>query len=239
MSIIEAAFTISKSVFDGEFSQTEGARQLNQIHNVNTNSAKIMIAVYGKLVKGHEFKRALSFPDMSYYLSRFAEEDNKTFLDNAVSALWKHITYYEEKNDVNLLSLRELHSKYLGVSSGIVDLDQLNDAFNDKVKKAQQMQKGKRQQKILESSSLPKVKTVTVSVYERSPYVVAEVLERADGICEKCNSPAPFQRKKDGSPYLEVHHKRMLSDGGKDTVLNAIALCPNCHREQHFGVIKT
>jgi 5-methylcytosine-specific restriction protein A len=26
-----------------------------------------------------------------------------------------------------------------------------------------------------------------------------------------------------------------LSTGGEDTLENAIALCPNCHRRAHFG----
>jgi 5-methylcytosine-specific restriction protein A len=37
---------------------------------------------------------------------------------------------------------------------------------------------------------------------------------------------------------LEVHHKKQLSEGGEDTVENAIALCPNCHREAHYGDLK-
>jgi 5-methylcytosine-specific restriction endonuclease McrA len=37
---------------------------------------------------------------------------------------------------------------------------------------------------------------------------------------------APFNRTKDNSPYLEVHHKKRLSEGGEDSVKNAIALCP-------------
>ncbi|WP_414449152.1 HNH endonuclease [Burkholderia sp. 22PA0099] len=49
-----------------------------------------------------------------------------------------------------------------------------------------------------------------------------------------CERPAPFRRP-NGSPYLEVHHRVRLADGGDDTVENAIALCPNCHREHHFG----
>jgi 5-methylcytosine-specific restriction protein A len=61
------------------------------------------------------------------------------------------------------------------------------------------------------------------------------VLERASGICEQCNEDAPFKRKKDGTPYLEVHHRIPLSEGGFDTVGNAIAVCPNCHRELHYG----
>ena len=77
-------------------------------------------------------------------------------------------------------------------------------------------------------------------VYPRNPDVVAEVLERANGICECCKKPAPFKRKKKQNKdklegYLEVHHKIFLSQGGNDTVENAEALCPNCHREKHYG----
>ncbi len=71
--------------------------------------------------------------------------------------------------------------------------------------------------------------------FVRNTDVVAEVLERADGVCEGCRSPAPFVKQSDGTPYLEVHHRVFLSAGGPDTVENALALCPNCHRQRHYG----
>ena len=81
----------------------------------------------------------------------------------------------------------------------------------------------------------PQKIAVKTLVYKRNPDVVAEVLNRAKGKCESCSNNAPFLRKKDLSPYLEVHHLDPLSNGGDDTIENAIALCPNCHREKHFG----
>jgi 5-methylcytosine-specific restriction protein A len=79
-------------------------------------------------------------------------------------------------------------------------------------------------------------KIVSVSTqYARKPEVVAWVLNVANGKCECCTNDAPFARI-DGSPYLEVHHLKRLADGGSDRVSNAIALCPNCHRELHFGI---
>ena len=75
----------------------------------------------------------------------------------------------------------------------------------------------------------------TTTVFLRNPDVVAEVLVRAAGICELCGAKAPFQRRSDGMPYLEVHHCVRLADGGDDTVQNAIAICPNCHRRKHYG----
>ncbi|AOY76703.1 PIN domain-containing protein [Clostridium formicaceticum] len=34
-------------------------------------------------------------------------------------------------------------------------------------------------------------------------------------------------------PYLEIHHKIPLSEGGQDVIDNIIVLCPNCHRKIH------
>jgi predicted HNH restriction endonuclease len=84
-------------------------------------------------------------------------------------------------------------------------------------------------------TQIPESYEVKTKMYKRDPDVIAEVLIRASGICEKCNREAPFKRAIDGTPYLEVHHKIRLADGGEDTVENAVAVCPNCHRELHYG----
>lgn len=81
----------------------------------------------------------------------------------------------------------------------------------------------------------PRKIVVTSTAFERNPDVIAEVLFRAAGMCESCGSAAPFLRLSDGTPYLEVHHVQPLAKGGADTVANAIALCPNCHRMKHYG----
>ena len=85
-----------------------------------------------------------------------------------------------------------------------------------------------------QGQSSPKKTRSESSSYERDPLVKAWVLQNADGICEYCDKPAPFVGKS-GNPYLEVHHVTMLSNGGADTTANAVALCPNCHRQCHHG----
>ncbi|MDW3205553.1 MAG: HNH endonuclease signature motif containing protein [Alphaproteobacteria bacterium] len=72
------------------------------------------------------------------------------------------------------------------------------------------------------------------SCYTRSAIVKAYVLSRAKGVCESCGRPAPFKTQK-GAPYLEPHHIRRLSDGGPDHPSYVGAVCPNCHREIHYG----
>ncbi len=81
----------------------------------------------------------------------------------------------------------------------------------------------------------PKVTYSYQLVFQRNPDVVAQVLRRAAGKCEGCGQPAPFLRICDQTPYLEVHHIVFLSAGGEDSVRNAEALCPNCHRRKHHG----
>lgn len=59
-------------------------------------------------------------------------------------------------------------------------------------------------------------------------------LLRASGQCEYCSRPAPFCNRL-GDPFLEVHHIERLADDGPDDPRNVAAICPNCHREAHFG----
>ena len=87
---------------------------------------------------------------------------------------------------------------------------------------------------IAPKSRPPTMKVVSIE-YHRNPDVVAEVLHRANGHCESCLKSAPFIGRAKGLPYLEVHHRAPLASGGFDTVENAMAVCPNCHRQKHFG----
>jgi 5-methylcytosine-specific restriction protein A len=77
-------------------------------------------------------------------------------------------------------------------------------------------------------------KAAATSVFERSPLVRRYVLERAKGYCELCGAKG-FETSA-GSIYLESHHIQPLFDGGSDSIDNVIALCPNHHREAHYGV---
>jgi HNH endonuclease len=69
--------------------------------------------------------------------------------------------------------------------------------------------------------------------YVRDQEVRRQVLLRANGICEY-GGCATF-KKGNGQSYLEAHHVISLSEQGADKLSNVIALCPNHHREAHFG----
>jgi 5-methylcytosine-specific restriction protein A len=74
----------------------------------------------------------------------------------------------------------------------------------------------------------------TSSVFVRDPKQRTQVLERAKGNCELCGALG-FQMPT-GALYLETHHIVPLSENGPDIKDNMIALCPNDHREAHYGL---
>lgn len=82
------------------------------------------------------------------------------------------------------------------------------------------------------TDTISKKKNVTVQQVVRDPYIAEYAKRRANGMCQLCMLPAPFN-KANGDPYLESHHIIWLSEGGADSIENTVALCPNCHRKMH------
>jgi HNH endonuclease len=120
------------------------------------------------------------------------------------------------------------------IIGGAIELDMLNNDLEAEVKKSLEDSSASRRARLKRAQKRPIKRTISVVIYGRNPDVVAEVLSNAKGECKSCFTKAPFARR-DGSPYLEVHHRTPLALGGDDTVENAIAMCPNCHRKAHFG----
>jgi 5-methylcytosine-specific restriction protein A len=90
-----------------------------------------------------------------------------------------------------------------------------------------------RQARLAKATQTPSSHLVLTRRFRRNPDVVAERLYKAQGVCEACHQPAPFLKKKDDEPFLEVHHVIPLADNGEDSVENTRAVCPNCHRKAH------
>ncbi|WP_083854439.1 HNH endonuclease [Teichococcus cervicalis] len=127
-----------------------------------------------------------------------------------------------------LLKLLSIFSEYI--------FDESNLDFQSKIQNSMSESSSIRLERIRSKEKQPvRRKIVQTTVFERDPDIVAEALFQARGHCQSCKQPAPFRRFADGRPYLEVHHIVPLSEGGPDSLDNVTALCPNCHRDMHFG----
>ena len=84
-----------------------------------------------------------------------------------------------------------------------------------------------------ELPSAPERLPVRSLAFARDPKIRTIALVRANGKCEFCEQPG--FRMANGSVFLETHHVHPLAEGGLDIEENVVALCPNHHREAHYG----
>jgi 5-methylcytosine-specific restriction protein A len=84
-----------------------------------------------------------------------------------------------------------------------------------------------------EGNRVPDRANVVVQVIKRDNRVRAHAIKRAKGKCEYCGVQG-FPTT-NGDFYVEAHHIIALCDSGCDTVDNVIALCPQHHRQAHYG----
>jgi nucleoid DNA-binding protein/5-methylcytosine-specific restriction endonuclease McrA len=114
--------------------------------------------------------------------------------------------------------------------------------FDSEQDKAERRAGAKSLQELLESiskaSPTPKKVSVSSREYRRNSDIAVYVKRTANGLCELCGYSVPFSDRY-GNPYLELHHIKWLAAGGKDTLENSVALCPNCHRKMHIARLQS
>lgn len=129
-----------------------------------------------------------------------------------------------DRGDLSAFSLSETDTE-----------ETIHQRLSDEISRARSLDANTLQRRLSDAPRIPERVQIISIGYRRNADVIVAVLNRASGVCERCGKNAPFIRRSDGTPFLEVHHRTPLAEGGEDTVGNAVALCPNCHREAHYG----
>ena len=195
--------------------------------SVNSQSRLSYLPLYGKVNPSGKMKNEnkknspLEYPRISDPKN---ENDTLFFLGDGLYELYdpsKHGVFIIilDENDVNTIVL---------IING-------ESEFYSLVSASLKLSRQQRLSRLDKAETIPERVEVERVAFKRNPDVVAERLFIAQGFCDDCHQFAPFNRKSDNSPYLEVHHIVTLANGGADTVENTVALCANCHRKRHFG----
>jgi len=234
-SQIHAVYELGKQVANNELGLSAAAEILAEEYRMKQSTAVSYVNTLRCILDGREYQRTVNLAATRYFLERIRDDFGQSGLQRAVSACNQHLRYYGRKGKSELPSLRTLLDEF--ESPADLEGQDAQARFYKEVRHSIADDDNLRQRRLEQASPIPKTEIREVRFFLRNPDVVAAVLLRANGFCERCNREAPFVRAKDGTPYLEVHHVVQLADGGEDTVDNAIALCPNCHRELHFGVL--
>jgi len=163
-------------------------------------------------------------------------EEKKYFYQGKVRL--KSNSYHESQTDENgetrkvwMFPLEILDNKPSRIDFKIIESVRL--AKEKKVSKISSM--ALKQMVESQPKSKPSKRTTSSVTFVRDEKIVKYALLRANGVCELCDKNAPFL-KKDGSPFLEVHHIDFMKNNGNDLIDNVSALCPNCHRKMHHGI---
>ncbi|WJV24496.1 MULTISPECIES: HNH endonuclease [Pseudomonas] len=236
--LVTTALEIAQRIERGEITRSVGFEQLTSSHGFAHYTANAYLNCYAHLRSGTAIKATVNADGMRLMLTRISEQFQPADLFTALRALDLHIRYLEALSNRVERSLRLVYAEFSMRLASTLEVDHPSDDFEKQVQQA--IDAGPRERK-KQLAMMPKKPTVTVRMvkqFNRNPWVVAEVLERAQGICESCKEPAPFMRRTDGSPYLEVHHLVQLAHDGDDVVENSVALCPNCHRQKHHGAVE-
>lgn len=115
IDLIPEAYEISKKVYNGELTVTEGVKRLATNDRMNLSSARDYIYDYRCLVQGKKFTRTLNAATMNYFFENLLQENGLTNLKNPLSALKQHIDYYENKQSTTMHLMREIYEKYLAL----------------------------------------------------------------------------------------------------------------------------
>ena len=76
------------------------------------SSAADYIYNYSHLIQGKGFTRTTNAYSTEYYLKNIYEESGQTGLQNALTALSKHIDYYESKSGSLVKRRKDIYDKY-------------------------------------------------------------------------------------------------------------------------------
>jgi 5-methylcytosine-specific restriction protein A len=233
---VSAAYQIAKQVFDGHMKAIQGGKILSSEYGLNETTANDFIVDYKCLLDGRVFYRAMSAPAMHYFMEQIFSENTEHGRTNAIAALRGHIAYYENHYKTRMHRMREVADYFDVLMQRPKTIVEVEAKFAAAVEQSLRGSSKDRLQRLASGGKKPTSIVVQSTVFVRNPDVVAERLLRAGGRCEECLADAPFMRARDGTPYLEVHHKVQLAVGGDDSIENTIALCPNCHRWFHYGM---
>jgi hypothetical protein len=232
--ILRGAMTIEwKNVFDAYGVKRVTKTDKNKGAYVPNREQRIAIEAAGTTPKqGFVFDVAVLFDSgvksvkASYYYSERSAEANRTpepRMGHEIISSWL--------NEGDHVLIGNLGSQVFAVKLQMAPAND-EDAIIEIAKKANRQTVFDLAKK---ATGKPARRTVRREDFVRNPYVVVAVLMRANGKCEMPGCTCPLFLRDDSSPYLEVHHVVPLGESGDDTLVNAAALCPHCHRELHFG----
>jgi len=215
---IEKSYEIAVKVFRKEITLKTGLDKLVDL-GMNRNSASDYVYNYGCMMEGKLMTRNASVLGTRYFLEKIYEENAIEGLERALISLSRHLEYYEQVSNTNVVERRKIYNEFLslvGTSQHISFSDEIND-----------------DEPFLEGKS----KRVYVNAFERNPIARKKCIDFYGAVCKICEFDFEKVYGPIGKGFIHVHHIVDISSIGSEYELNPIIdltpVCPNCHAMLH------
>jgi 5-methylcytosine-specific restriction enzyme A len=109
--MVEKAFEVAVRFYNQEISLNEAKDILEKV-GMNRNSATDYIYNYSSLMKGKRFTRTTNAFATEYYLNKIHKMHGDKGLETALSAILKHIKYYEAKSNSSVGKRKKIYDFY-------------------------------------------------------------------------------------------------------------------------------
>jgi predicted HNH restriction endonuclease len=107
------AYDLAKKLYQKNITQLQALNKVQDV-GMGVESAKMYFRAFERLVNGELFNRMINAPAFDYYLEKIYSDFGKAGLENALTALNKHIEYNENSpNGSVMIKVRKIHKKYL------------------------------------------------------------------------------------------------------------------------------
>jgi 5-methylcytosine-specific restriction protein A len=110
--LVHLAYNLSKKVNDKKLLKKEARAILTENGRMKESTANDFIYNFPHLLKGTKYTRTFNAYAIDYFLGQIYKDYSIKGLSNALRSLRKHIVYYENKRNTNMLKTKAVLNKY-------------------------------------------------------------------------------------------------------------------------------
>ncbi|MGF6739575.1 hypothetical protein [Paraburkholderia atlantica] len=197
----QLALELARAVVAGSLQLPQAERALRDSYpEMSPRAAKGYIGSYVAMRRGAKsFATTIAANAWKLYLEDIAR-DGAGPLSVALDTFLSHIVYIQSKTKGPEAPLHQVHDEFVELLKGMAVHETVVENLDAAVQMSLKSSADERRERLAGANRQPEQVVVLTRAFRRNPDVIAEVLLRADGICEGCVKSAPFQRRRDAVP---------------------------------------
>ena len=213
------AYSAAKKAYEKVWTKTKAINHLENHYGMSRGSASDYVNNLKLMMEGARYTRTNNIETTKYYLKKISEDYGNESLRNALTAIQKHIEYYESLNHGKLPGIKSILDTYTSLLNTKIEL-----LFPDEIDASDNLIEGAK-------------KTIIVNSYERNAIARKICIEKYGSKCAVCSIDFQHDYGDIGKGFIHVHHLTRLSDIRQGYQINPILdlrpVCPNCHSMLH------